>query len=313
MKRKLKWILPAILILVLLALGGGLWDASNQLLFPVWRGITKDLSVCNPETEKYWGAGCGNLRSTHEFKFSEVKIPSTNGYELPSWRIGTSENGKGPAQGAIFLIHGGGSDRREVTRYIRFFLNQKLDVFTLDLGCHGEAPCPAPGLTYGNRESRDVFSAYLYLAGKYQKLYTFGSSVGAASILIALPEMPKLSAAIAENPMLSFQKLIAEFPGAQSIPSWFVQLLIKLTMLRGGFDGLLSSENSLRLIKTTPIFFIHSKADNVVSYLHTQALADLYAGPKSVWFPEEGSHGAIRDVNPATYEKRIADFLGSLR
>lgn len=58
-------------------------------------------------------------------------------------------------------------------------------------------------MTYGQRESRDVLSAYLYLAGKYEKLYAMGTSVGAASILIALPEMPKLAGVIAENPMVS--------------------------------------------------------------------------------------------------------------
>ncbi len=89
----------------------------------------------------------------------------------------------------------------------------------LDVGCDGEAPCPLPGLTYGQRESRDVLSAYLFLTSRYDKVLAMGSSVGAASILVALPEMPKLKGVIAENPMASFQKLIAESPAARSIPS----------------------------------------------------------------------------------------------
>src|SRR6266851_4258237 len=125
----------------------------------------------------------------------------------------------GPAEGAIMLIHGGGSDRRELTRHVRFYLGRHLDVVTLDVGCDGEAPCPVPGLTYGQRESRDVLSAYLFLTSRYDKVLAMGSSVGAASILVALPEMPKLKGVIAENPMASFQKLIAESPAARSIPS----------------------------------------------------------------------------------------------
>lgn len=312
-KRKLLWIALILIIAIPVLLAAGLWSASNQLLFPAWRGVKKDLSICTPETEKYWGAGCGNLRNTHEFKFSEVRVRSVNGYELPGWLIGAAENGMGPAQGAIMLIHGGGSDRREETRYIHFFLGRKLDVLTLDLGCSGEAPCPVPGLTYGDRESRDVLSAYLYLTDKYEKVYAMGGSVGAASILIALPEMPKLHAVIAENPMLNFQQLILESPVSRSIPGWFSHLLISLTMLRGRFDGLLSAENSLRLVKTTPIFFIHSKKDDVVPYRHTQELAGLYAGPKTVWFPDKGNHGAIWDVDHADYEKRVGDFLDSIK
>ena len=313
MKHKLIWLTIIVSVSLFVLFGGGLWFASNQLLFPVWRGITKNLAVCKAETARYWGTGCGNLRDTHAFKFSEVQVRSINGYDLPGWLIGAAENGMGPARGAIMLIHAGGSDRREETRYVQFFLSQKLDVFTLDLGCHGEAPCPMPGLTYGQRESRDVLSAYLYLTGNYEKVYAMGSSVGAASILIALPEMPKLAGVIAENPMVSFQRLIMEAPESQSIPGWFTQLLIKLAMLRGKFDGLLSPEHSLRLAKTTPIFFIHSKEDKVVPFQRTQELADLYTGPKTVWFADKGNHAAIWDVDPADYEKRLADFLNSVQ
>jgi len=42
-----------------------------------------------------------------------VKVPSLNGYDLPGWLIGAADNGTGPAEGAIMLIHGGGSDRTE--------------------------------------------------------------------------------------------------------------------------------------------------------------------------------------------------------
>jgi uncharacterized protein len=314
MKRKLIWLTLIVFVLVLALLGGGLWSASSQLLFPVWRGVAKNLAVCKAETAKYWGEGCGNLRTTHEVRFSEVRIRSINAYELPGWLIGAAENGMGPAQGAILLVHAGGSDRREETRYIPFFLSRKLDVLTIDLGCHGEAPCLAPGMTYGDRESRDVLSAYLYLTGKYNKVYAMGTSVGAAAILIALPEMPKLAAVIAENPVFSFQRLIMETPAApRFVPLWFRHLLIRLSMLRGRFDGLQSSENSLRLVKTTPIYFIQSKEDRVNPYRHTLELAALYSGPKTVWFPDKGDHSAIWDVDHADYEKRLAAFLDSVQ
>jgi fermentation-respiration switch protein FrsA (DUF1100 family) len=207
------------------------------------------------------------------------------------------------------LIHAGGSDRREGTRYVPFFLGQDLDVLTVDLGCHGEAPCPVPGLTYGQRESRDVIGAYLYLTERYDTVYAMGSSVGAASILVALPEMPRLAGAIAENPMTSFSRLIKEAPESQSMPGWATDLLIDVTMLRGRFDGRLSPEHAMTLSRTTPVLFIHSTQDEVVSYRQTQDLADLYAGPKTVWLPEEGSHAAIWDADHAEYERRLAGFL----
>ena len=311
MKRKLIWLAIVVFVLLFVALGGGLWFGSGSILFPSFKGVTRDLSVCKQENAKAWGEGCGNLRATHQFKFSEVHVPSVNGYDLPGWLVRTTENGMEPAKGAIMLVHSGGSDRREQTRHIQFYLSQRLDVLTFDLGCQGEAPCPVPGMTYGQRESRDVFSVYLYLTDKYEKVYAMGSSVGAAAILIALPEMPKLSGVIAENAMVSFQRLLKEASQAQSLPGFAMDAMIKMVMLRGRFDGLLSPKNSLPLAKTTPIFFIHSKEDKVISSQQTQDLADLYAGPKTVWFPEKGEHSAIWDVNQVEYEKKIADFLNS--
>jgi uncharacterized protein len=163
-------------------------------------------------------------------------------------------------------------DRREMTRHIRFFISQKLDVLTFDLSSHGEAPCPVAGLSYGHRESRDVLSAYLYLLRDYETVFAMGGSVGAASLLIALPQMLRLAGVIAENPMINFQRLIQEAPEAQAAPKVFVDLMLRLVMWRGMFDGLLSAENSLRLTHIVPIYFIHSKKDNVVSYRQTEEL-----------------------------------------
>ena len=313
LRRRWKALGALALVAALGLFGAGIWSASNQLLFPSWRGATKDLAVCPAELAAHWGEGCGNLRATHALAFTEVKVRSLNGYDLPGWLVGAAANGTGPAQGAILLVHGGGSDRREMTRHVRYFLDRRLDVLTLDLGCHGEAPCPVPGLSYGARESRDVLSAYLHLAERYDRVLAMGSSVGAASILDALPAMPGLDAVIAENPMASFERLITETPMARSAPGWMNRLLVGLAKLRGRFDGLASPENALRLAKGTPILFIHGKQDGIVPTQQTQDLADLYAGPKTVWLPEKGDHGAIREGEGAEYERRLTAFLDGVR
>ena len=219
---RLRYLGLTMLVVVPVLFSAGIWFAGNQLLYPSWSGATKDLSRCPPVLAAVWGEGCGNLRLTRALQFREIAVPSLNGYDLPGWLIGAADNRREPAIGAILLVHGGGSDRREVTRHASFFLDRRLDVLTVDLGCHGEAPCPVPGLSYGERESQDIVSAYLYLAGRYQRVLAMGSSVGAASVLIALPAMPKLAGVIAENPMASFERLIRETPAAAVHP-WLVQ------------------------------------------------------------------------------------------
>lgn len=288
------------------------WMASNQLLHPSFKDIPERFDGCNVGTEKLWGIGCGNLRNTRLFKFSEVSIPSTNGYNLPGWLIKSDENGYGASKGGIMLVHGGGGDRREETNYISYFLKQQFDVLTFDLSCSGEAPCPVPGLTYGARESRDVFSAYLYLTERYNKIYAMGTSMGASAMLIAMPQMPNLTAMIAENPMASFRKLITETPASRSAPQWFLNAMLKLTMLRGKFDDLQSAETSLKLVHRVPILFIQSKQDRIIPFEATQKLFAGYSGPKTLWLAEKGDHAAIWNAAPALYERQLTLFLNSV-
>ncbi|WP_291873626.1 alpha/beta hydrolase [Leptospira sp.] len=290
----------------------GIWTASNQILFPKWKGITKDLSDCNREVEGLWGKHCGNIRLTKEFPFSEISIPSINGYRLPGWMVSTKENEKNfdnQKSKVIILVHGGGSDRREVTRYIPFYLSLGMDVISFDLSCHGEAPCHFPGLSFGIRESRDVLSVLVYVKQHYKEIYMFGSSVGGSSVLINLPIISEVKAIIVENPMISFERLISDSKESKSLPKQMINLLVKLVLLRGNFDTMLSPENSMKLTKGIPILLIHSKQDQIVSYLHSKYLSELYLGPSELWCPSYGAHGLIWNSNPSEYESKIREFI----
>ncbi len=304
MRRKLNW-----LVFILSAgLAGALWYYTGQLLYPSWRA--KDLSVCDARTESYWGKDCGNIRKSGQLQFEEIKIPSTNGYDLPAWKIPSAKNGSGPATGAVFLVHGGGSDRREESRYIQFFLSRRLDVYTFDMSCSGESPCVAAGMTFGHKESRDVQSVYAFLKPLYPRVYAMGTSVGATSILIALPGMAELSAVIAENPMFSFKRFVDETPAAPSfLPGWFKFLVVSIAKKRALFDGLSSAQNSLRIASTVPIFFIHSKADGLIPSKHSEELHALYNGPKKLWITETGEHAAVWNTHKEEYERALTDFL----
>ncbi|MBM9500594.1 alpha/beta hydrolase [Leptospira sp. 201903071] len=66
---------------------------------------------------------------------------------------------------------------------------------------------------------------------------------------------------------------------------------------------------SLPLVKTIPIFLIHSREDGVVPYLHTKELTEVYKGPKIFRLSDKGNHGTIRDADPIEYERRLRNFL----
>jgi len=305
-KRKIRFLFWSALII----LGGVLIYYTGALLHPAWQG--RKLDFCDADLAKYWGSGCGNLRAQNSIQFREIKIPSLNGYDLPGWFVPVQDNKKTAARGAVFLIHGGGSDRREEVKYVEYFINNYFDVYMMDMGCSGEAPCPVAGLSFGARESKDVLSIYFYLAKQYRTLIAMGTSVGATSILISLPAMPAVNAVIAENPMFSFQRFVMETPASPPfIPAWYKKLIIGATELRGVFDGLASSESSLKLVSSTPIFFIHSEKDALIPAQHSRDLFAMYGGPKSLWISPVGEHASVWNVDPKNYETRLTEFLRS--
>lgn len=287
----------------------GLWTASDQVLQPSFLGLKKDLSFCPEEAAKVWGKDCGNLRQTKQYAFTEVSIPVHN-YNVPGWFISTRTNGYGDARGAILMVHSGGSDRREDTKYLPMLLGQKLDILTFDLSCNGEAPCPGHGLTYGYRESQDIKAAYDYLHKNHQTVYVMGASMGATSVLVALPNLNNVAGIIVENPMYSFARLIKESPQSKSMPGWMSDGFIHFVQWRGGFDDSRTPVKTLGATKVQPpILFIHSKKDVIVPYKQTIDLANLYHGKTTVWLPEAGNHSEIWNTNRTEYEKRVTDFL----
>jgi len=302
MKKRLLWLMAISGAL----LAGALWYYTGQLLYPSWRA--KDLSVCDERTTLYWGKDCGNLRVSGEYKFEEMKIRSLNGTDLHGWRIPAP----GLATQAAFLVHGGGSDRREMVRYIHLFQKRGADVYLFDLSCHGESPCAVPGLTFGHRESRDIQSIYAHILNNknYQRVYAMATSVGATSVLTALPVMQKLTAVIAENPMYSFQRFVFETPAAPSfLPVWFKTMVVQITCRRGRFDGAASPGNSLSMPSNVPVFFLHSKNDDLIPWQHSVDLNALYTGPKTLWLSDKGRHAAIWNADKPDYEARITKFL----
>lgn len=304
----------SLLSLVLIFMASGLWMASGQVLSPSFNGLTKDLSHCTDEAAAVWGDSCGNLRQSKQYAFNEVTIGADDtNYDLPGWLVTTKANNMGDARGAVLLVHSGGSDRREDTKHLPLFLAQNLDVLTFDLSCHGEAPCSGKGLTYGHRESQDVISAYKYLSKQYQTVYVMGSSVGASSVLVALPSLQNVAGVIVENPMYSFERLIKDAPEAKSMPGWFSDALIKLTMWRGGFDDSRTPVKSLQATQATPILFMHSKEDAIVPFKQTQELANVYKGTKTVWLADKGKHSEVWNVNKTEYEQKVITFLNDLQ
>ncbi|MCB1307475.1 MAG: alpha/beta hydrolase [Leptospiraceae bacterium] len=211
---------------------------------------------------------------------------------------------------AAFFVHGGGADRRQGYRYVPFFTQRGIDFYVFDMICHGEADCPVQGLSFGQREHRDVLAVYRHLADRYQGIVATGTSVGATALLVALPDMPRVRAVIVENPMIGIGDFVRDTPAAPALfPDWYRKVLLSVLLTRGRFDGLATASNSLGVGLNTPILFIHSQQDSLNPWQHSVTLHDLHAGPAELWLLQSGGHSRLWNANPELFERRMSAFL----
>lgn len=313
-KSGLRRILKAALFVVplgaVLAAGSIFWSASSQILHPPGPGDVGDISGCREQSRALWGDDCGRLTRRLDVDRQEMTFQSQNGYALAGWKLHRSSSN--PSNKVLLYVPGGGSDRREASRYVDLAFSLGYDLVAIDPACQGLSSCSSLGLSYGARESRDILSVVSKLQQDYAHVAVMGSSVGAASILIALPDMPDIAAVIAENPMSSLWQLLRDAPEARDMPNWAITFLVQLTNWRGDFPFEPDALSAISRGKRVPLLLIHSKTDQIVPPTHSENLAKAYRGPVKVWVTEHGAHGAVWNADPAAYEAKVRDFLSSL-
>lgn len=296
--------LVAIVVLLGAAMAGvTFWNASSTILHPPGPGDVGTLDGCREETRKVWGDDCGRLSHIQKEDFS---FASPNGYSLSGWIVPT---GSSPSNQVVLYVPGGGSDRREASRYHDLLGRLGLDLAVFDPVCQGLSPCPVTGLSYGARESIDVAAAVAALELKYRTVIVMGSSMGALTIIRALPHLKSIRGAVLENPMLGLEPLLRDAEQSRGMPDAAIAMLAGLAQWRGNYPKVPEAMEVLDNYDGPPLLFIHSRSDRVVPPGHSQELASRAGSAATTWFPENGDHGAVWNANSAEFEARVRAFL----
>jgi len=304
--------LSAVALIALVLVAGGavfgftLWSASSTILKPLGPGDVGTLDACREITRRVWGDDCGRLTDVDRDRIENFNVDSPNGYTLSGWLI---RNGGGPASGVLLYVPGGGSDRREASRYLPLMRGIGLDVAVFDPVCQGLSPCPVPGLSYGARESIDVAAAASTLRNRYDNVVLMGSSMGALSTIRALPQLSWVRGAVLENPMLGLEPLLRDAEQSKGMPDVLVEMLAGLVRWRGNFPTVPETQDALAGYGGPPLLFIHSRSDRVVPFAHSETLAGEAGGAASTWFPQDGDHGAVWNANRDEFEHRVREFV----
>ncbi|MCS7023819.1 MAG: alpha/beta fold hydrolase [Bryobacteraceae bacterium] len=239
-----------------------------------------------------------------------AEVLSTDGARLKGWYF--------PASGpdAVILLHGVADSRRGMSSYARMLLQNGYSVLVPDSRGHGESG--GEPLSYGWRERHDVVRWVDWLEQRCHPrgIFGLGVSMGAAILLQTLPLEPRIRAAVAEAPFVTFREVAyhrlaqaSGLPGPLSfaLSTILVEQAFLYTKIRFGIDLAAVSPRKAVIESATPVLFIHGLQDTNIPPAHSVELARL-RGSK-LWLAPGAQHVQVLAVAPAEYQRRVLEHF----
>lgn len=215
-----------------------------------------------------------------------------------------------PGFGAVLLLHGVRSDRRQMLERSKFLHAAGYSVLLIDLPAHGESD--GERITFGYREAEGVRSALHFLNQTLpnERTAVIGVSLGAASLVLA-NYSPAPSAVVLESLYPTIDEAVADrlslrlgTLGATLAPILLWQLPLQLGI----------SSEQLRPIDHiaslhAPVLIISGTEDRHTSVAETKHIFAAAREPKELWLVEGAAHVDLHAFNPQAYESRVSNFL----
>ncbi|RTD90049.1 alpha/beta fold hydrolase [Variovorax atrisoli] len=215
-----------------------------------------------------------------------------------------------PGAGAILLLHGVRSDRRQMTQRARFLHRLGYSVLWIDLPAHGESS--GDRITFGARESLGVKAALGYLEREMPNapIGVIGVSLGAASTVLAGQD-PRVRAVVLESMYSTIDDAVANRLKHYLGPlgTSLAPLLLWQLPMRSGIDTAQLRPVAQVGALHAPVFVISGSRDWHTTPAETQQVFEAAGHPRELWIVEGAAHVDLHKFARVTYEDRVGSFL----
>lgn len=223
--------------------------------------------------------------------YEEVRLVAGDGVELQAWFLPSPAD-----RGTVLFFHGNAGNLSHRLPSLALFHRLGWNTLILSYRGYGRSGgSPSEGGTY-----RDAAAAWRHLVEERgeapERIVLFGRSLG-GGVAAWLAERHAPGGVILESTFTSVPDLAAEvypFVPARLLVRNRYPTLSRLPRLR------------------CPVLVVHSPDDDVIPYRHGRRLWEAAREPKR-FLQIRGGHNEGFVVTGPTYERGIADFLGSLR
>ena len=269
------------------------WTFSSNVMHPSY--------TCSEEHFIY----CGDP-SQLDLTFENISFQSDDGNVLSAWYIPTENSNK-----AIIFVHGHGADRHEGMRWFKAMHQAGFNLLALDLRNSGQNVRSFSSMGYF--EQNDVTAAvdYLQQQKKIKSIGVFGTSMGAATSIMAMEKDSRIGAGVFEAGWSNLRDLYAEiieqyiglppFP-LLTVTTWLLEIRTGMNMER------LNPEDIIGDIAPRPVFIIHCSEDELIDLSHGKRNYALANEPKQFWQSPCQTHARAWQSDPSYIEKRVANY-----
>lgn len=238
--------------------------------------------------------------------FEVIKLRTAEGFDLEGWYIPADS-----AKGTVLLFHGHSSNKGKILAETDYFHQLGYNTFSIDFRAHGNSGGNI--CTIGSLEAEDVKLAYDFVQQRgEQNLILWGVSMGAATVLKAVPEYHlSPTKIIVECPFASMYDAVKGRLRTLHVPeSPFSELLLFWGSIERGMWGFGHAPSEYAKGISCPTLLNWGANDPRVQAHETEAIYDnLGTTNKRLVVFESAAHESFCRKEPAKWKERVKWFL----
>lgn len=259
----------------------------------------------------------GDPLEAHGIAFTDVTYATSLG-ENPAWFI------EGDDTTWVVLVHGNGLTRRDVLKPLPAIVANGNPALVITYRNHPRAPAdPSGRLQYGLTEWEDVAAAVDYALGAgADDVVLVGYSMGGGIVTNFLYESPlaaRVRGVVLDSPMLDLGATVDLGASNRSLPVIGLPIPATLTSMAKWMAGWRYDVDWGRLDYLdradqieVPVMLFHGVEDDIVPVGTSDTLAGMLGDQVTYHRVESAKHLESWNLDPATYEKLLAEFLAGL-
>jgi fermentation-respiration switch protein FrsA (DUF1100 family) len=252
-------------------------------------------------------ANATNPQQQYGWSYEDITFRATDGLPLKGWFI--------PARGSmstVLICHGISSNKGNFLASAPFLHDAGFNVFIFDQRGHGDSP--GHTVSFGYYEARDVRGAVEYLRGRpdTKEILGYGFSMGASSLLHAMPQLPMVRGVVVDSTFADMTLL-----GRSQMA--FLPVPLRSAMLRaislwtdaelGVPLSAISPRRRIDVISPRPLLIIHGTADRLIPARQAELNFESARQPKELWLVAGAGHLGPMSVQKGEYQRRVVRFF----